>query len=105
MLRKFGIVITLVSLFIGAVIVIDLLIELAKLDEKGWDLVDRFFHHILIVYFFTVTMVGVFMGSLIWGAYINQAYRQYPLEAMMQKILLILSTLWLGFILYYLVVG
>jgi len=101
MLRIIGVVTTLLSFVSGSVIVTALVIDKLKQDTITiWEILGQFFYNVLIIYFTTLSMIGIFIGSIFWyfglKEYSSTAYK----ERIAQKAFLTLSLLWFGFLLY-----
>ena len=74
-----------------------------RLDSEG----GIFFYGIALLLYLTATMLGVFVGSLMWGLGISKVRNSRPikrLEIIFQKFLIVISGLWLCFVTYRLVV-
>ena len=104
-LRKTGIILTAISLIIGGAMVafyISNMVTHARADSEG----GVFIYGMVMMYYLTLTMLATFISAVIWGFGIRRSRDVAVIgltETVVQRALLVISTLWLGFILYHIV--
>ncbi len=106
MMRKIGIIFTLISFLVGGAFVLYLFISMtqhARIDSEG----GTFFYGLAMLIYLTATMLGILVGSIMWGIGIRKARRNVVIkraEVIFQRLFILASSLWIGFVVYHLVV-